>query len=151
MVHPDIVGNPMVTAASGTIGGDDLLLLTGELVSAYDPMFAFNRQTLAFLRTLKGSDGHYLWQAGLAPNQPNTIAGEPYVVMQDMPAIAANSMPVIYGDFTRGYVITDRTGMVMVRDEYSRKREAIVEITFHRWNTGQVVLPEAFKALKIKA
>lgn len=151
LVNADIVAGARVTAGSGTISGDDMILLTGDLKVGYNPMYGFNRQTLAFLRTLKGSDGHYLWQAGLAPNAPNTINGEPYMVMQDMPSIAVGALSVIYGDFLRGYCITDRTGMVMIRDEVSKKRQAIVELTFHRWNTGQVILSEAFKALQIKA
>lgn len=151
LVNAGVVADARITAGSGTIAGDDLLLLTGDLKVGYNPLYGFNRQTLAFLRTLKGSDGHYLWQAGLAPGVPNTIGGEPYKVMQDMPSIAVGALSVIYGDFMRGYCITDRTGMVVIRDELTRKKFAIVELTFHRWNTGQVVLPEAFKALKIKA
>lgn len=151
LVHPAIIAGARETAGSSTISGDDLLLLTGDLKVGYNPMYSFNRQTLAFLRTLKGSDGQYLWQASLAPNVPNTIAGEPYVVMQDMPSIATGALSVMYADFLRGYLIIDRTGMVIIRDEVTRKKFAIIELTFHRWNHGQVVLPEAFKALKIAA
>ena len=152
LVDPTIVADARTTESSTTVTGDDLLLMTGDLKVGYNPLFGFNRQTLAHLRTLKGSDGQYLWQAGLAPNQPNTIGGEGYVVMQDMPAFnVAGNLGVIYGDFARGYTIIDRTGTTMIRDDYTRKRENIVEITFHKYNTGQVTLPEAFKALKIKA
>lgn len=151
LVNPTVVANTRTTATAGTIEGDDLILLTGDLKVGYNPMYGFNRQTLAFLRTLKTEDGHYIWQAGLAPNVPNTLNGEPYVVFQDMPSIAANSLSVVYADFLRGYTITDRTGMMIIRDDVTKKRQAIVELTFHRWNTGQVALPEAFKVLKTKA
>lgn len=152
LTNPTVAANFRETANSGTIVGDDILLLTGDLKVGYNPMFAFNRQTLAFLRTLKGStNDHYLWQVGIGPNQPNTLGGDPYIVMQDMPSIAASALSVVYADFARGYTITDRTGLVVVRDELTRKKAAIVELTFHRWNHGQVVLAEAFKALKIKA
>jgi HK97 family phage major capsid protein len=151
LVNADVVAGAVETAGSGTISGDDLLLLTGQLKVGYNPMYGFNRQTLAFLRTLKGSDDQYLWQIGLAPGAPNTIAGEPYVVMQDMPSIATGALSVIYADFLRGYLIIDRTGMLIIRDEFTGKKAAIIELTFHRWNTGQVVLSEAFQALKIKA
>jgi len=142
----------LTTAGSLTISGDDLLLLTGELKSGYNPMYGFNRRTLAFIRTLKGSDGQYLWQTSLAPGAPNTIAGEPYDVFPDMPAYnVANNLSVIYADFKRGYTITDRVGMSIIRDQYAKKRQAIIETTFHRWNTGGVTLPEAFVALKTKS
>lgn len=151
LVNADVVAGAVETAGSGTISGDDLLLMTGRLKVGYNPMFGFNRQTLAFLRTLKGSDGQYLWQIGLAPNAPNTIAGDPYTVIQDMPSIATGALSVIYADFMRGYVITDRAGMQIIRDDFAKKRQAIIETTFHKYNTGQVILAEAFTALKIKA
>jgi hypothetical protein len=40
--------------------------------------------------------------------------------------------------------------MVIVRDEVTAARNAIIKLTFHRWNTGQVVLSEAFKLLQTK-
>jgi len=41
--------------------------------------------------------------------------------------------------------------MTIIRDEYSRKREGIVEFTFYKRFAGLVTLPEAFKKLKIAA
>jgi HK97 family phage major capsid protein len=151
LINADVVASKYTTAGSGTISGDDMLLITGELKQGYNPMYGFNRKTLAFLRTLKGTDNHYLWQASLAPGAPNTIAGEPYDVFQDMPDIAVGNLPVIYGDFLRGYTITDRTGMMMIRDDTTLASKAIVKVTFHRWNTGQVVLAEAMVPMEIKA
>jgi len=151
LVNASIVAGAVDTIGSGVVEGNDLLLLTGQLKVGQNPMFAFNRQTLAFLRTLQGSDGHYIWQSSLGPSAPNLIAGDPYILMQDMPSIAVGALPIIYADFMRGYTVIDRTGMTVIRDDYSQKRKAIIEMTFYRYNTGQVVLPEAFVALKIKA
>lgn len=152
LVDPTIVADARTGETSLTVTGDDLLLMTGDLKVGYNPLFGFNRQTLAHLRTLKGSDGQYLWQAGLAPNQPNTIGGESYAVMQDMPAYnVAGNLAVIYGDFLRGYQIIDRTGTTMIRDNITEADKNIIKLIFHKYNTGQVVLPEAFKAMKIKA
>jgi len=153
LVHPDIVAGAIDTQTTITLSGDDLLLLTGQLKVGYNPMYGFNRATLAFLRTLKAStSGTYIWQASLAPNVPNTIGGEPYAVFNDMPDYTTiGNLPVIYGDFKRGYTITDRTGTLIIRDQYAKKRQAIIEMTFHRWNTGQVTLAEAFVALEVKS
>lgn len=141
--------------ATGTAGvldqPDDLLTLTGELKTGYNPMFGFNRRTLADLRKLQGSDGHYLWQMGLAPDAPATIGGDPYILLEDMPDVAAGALAVIYGDFFRGYRIVDRTALQVIRDPYTNARQAQILLTFHRWNHGQVVLPEAFKALLINS
>jgi len=152
LVNAAVVAGASTSASTGTIEADDLTLLTGELKVGYDPMYAFNRKTLAFLRTLKATiDGHYIWQAGLAGAAPNTINGEAYAIFNDMPDIANGALAVVYADFMRGYTITDRTGLTVIRDDLTKKREAIVELTFHRYNTGQVTLPEAFVALKIKS
>lgn len=147
-----VVADARTSLVSGVITGDDVLLLAGDLKVGYNPMYAMNRQTLALLRTLKGStNDHYLWQVGLGPTQPNTLAGAPYILMQDMPSVAANSLSLAYADFARGYTIIDRTGLQVLRDEVTRKKNNIIELCFHRYNHGQVVLPEAFKLLKTKA
>lgn len=150
LINSTVAANVRTSATSGVVTFDDLLLLTGDLKVGYNPLFGFNRSTLAYLRTLKDGAGNYIWQPGNG-GLPNSIAGERYVLFQDMADIASNSLSIVYADFLRGYLITDRTGMVVVRDEFAKKRQAIVEITFHRWNTGQVVLDEAFKVLKTKA
>jgi len=139
------------SASSGTVGFDDIMNLTGDLKTGYNPVYVFNRTTLAFLRTLKGGDGHPLWQPGMNGVVMNTINGFPYLIANDMPDIASTTIPVAFGDFARGYTIIDRTGMAVIRDEVTQKKKAIVEFTLQRWNTGQVTLPEAIKLLKVKA
>lgn len=144
--------NSYAAEGKNTITGDDLILLIGELKRGYNPIFGFNRQTLAYLQTLKGGDGQYLWQGSLGAGAPNTIAGIPYAVMQDVPdRDGSGNLAVVLGDFARGYTIIDRTGLSVIRDDVTRKKHRIIELCFTKYNTGKVVLPEAFKALKIKA
>ena len=151
LVHPDVISGARETSVSGGITAKDLILLTGDLKVGYNPMYAFNRRTLATLRTQVGGDGQFIWQSGLAAGAPNTLNGLPYLVMEDMPDIVSGNLAVMFADFRRGYTIIDRTGMTVIRDNLTRAKENIIELTFHRYNTGQVVLSEAFKALKIKA
>ena len=151
LVNSGVQTNAFTSESVGVITGDDLINLTGQLKAGYNGVFGFNRKTRATIRRLKGTDGHYLWIPTFAPGEPATINGDPYVVIQDMPEIAASNYPVVYADFSRGYKIIDRTGMAVVRDELTRKKNAIVELTFHRWNHGKVILPEAFVPLKVKA
>jgi HK97 family phage major capsid protein len=139
------------TAASGTLDADAVILLTGDLKTGYNPIYTLNRRTLATIRTLKGGDGHYLWQPGLNGVVASTINGFSYRLLNDMPDIAGGAYSIAFGDFLRGYTIVDRTGLAIVRDEVTQKKKAIIEFTLHRWNTGQVTLPEAIKLLKIKA
>ena len=150
-VDARVVANARTSATSATIGFDDMMNLTGDLKTGYNPVYVFNRRTLAFLRTLKGGDGHPLWQPGMNGIVVNTMNGFPYLIAEDMADIASNSISVAFGDFARGYTIIDRTGMAVIRDEVTQKKKAIVEFTPQRWTTGQVTLPEAIKLLKVKA
>lgn len=150
-VNADVLANARTSAVSATIGFDDMMNLTGDLKTGYNPVYVLNRTTLAFLRTLKGGDGHPLWMPGMNGMVMNTINGFPYLIANDMPDIASGSISVAFGDFARGYTIVDRTGMSVVRDEFTQKKLAIVEFTLNRWNTGQVVVPEAIKLLQTKA
>ena len=147
----EIISNAAVTETSGAISGDDILMLQGRLKAGYNEMLCMNRLTLSTCRTLKGQDGHYLWQPALNGATANTIAGVPYFINQDMPDIAANSTPIAIADWKRGYEIVDRAGLSIVRDDITRKKQAIVEITLHRYLTGAPVMKEAFKVLKVKA
>lgn len=146
-----IVAAARTSTTSATVDADDVILLTGDLKAGYNPGYTMNRRTLAFLRTLKSTDGVFLWQPGLNGPVANTINGFPYLLANDMPDIASNSLSIAFGDFQRGYTIIDRTGISVIRDELTRKKEAIIEFTINRWTTGQVTLPEAIQLLKTKA
>jgi len=140
---------------AAAITPNSVILLTGDLKVGYQPVYVLNRRTLAVLRTFRADAvaaadgaGLFLWQPGMNGPVSNTINGFPYILADSMPNIAANAYVIAFGDFRRGYTIVDRTGMSVIRDEVSQKRKAIVEFTWHRWNTGQVVLTEAIKLLK---
>jgi HK97 family phage major capsid protein len=45
----------------------------------------------------------------------------PVVEAEDMPDMAPNSLSLAFGDFRRGYLVVDRTGIRVLRDPYSAK------------------------------
>ena len=137
--------------AAGTLSPDDPILIQGQLKTGYDGTFVLNRRTLANLRTKKASDNSYLWQPGLNGPAASTLSGDPYILANSMPDIANDALCLAYGSFRIGYLIVDRTATEVIRDDYSLKKQAIVEFTIHRWNTGKVVLPEAIKLLKLNS
>lgn len=142
----------IVSSVADKITFDSLIHATGQLKYGYNPIYAFNRKTLAEIRKLKDGEGGYLWQAGnLAAGVPNQLNGYNYIILPDMPDIGANTYPVIFGDFARGYVIGDRKGMTMLRDEITKKREGKIEFTWYKRFAGMVQLPEAFLKIKISA
>lgn len=137
---------------------NSILLSQGDVKTGYDLTYVLNRRTLATIRTFRGDAasagdgaGQYLWLPGLNGPASSTLGGLPYVLSNSMDDIAAGNYPVGVGDFRRGYTITDRTSMEVIRDELTLASTASIKFTFLRWNTGQVTLPEAITLIKIAA
>lgn len=138
------------SGSASAITFDSLITVTGALKVGYNPIYAFNRSTLASIRNLKDNQNNYLWTAGnLSAGVPNQLNGFNYIILPDMPNIGANLFPVVFGDFKKGYVIGDRKGMTMLRDDITKKREGRVEFTWYKRFAGAVQLPEAFVKIKI--
>jgi HK97 family phage major capsid protein len=83
--------------------------------------WVMNRKTQAALRKLKDSDGNYLWQPAATPDGRAALMGFPLVEAEDMPDIAAGSTSIAFGDFRRGYLVVDRTGVNVLRDPFTAK------------------------------
>ncbi len=108
-----------------------------------------NKLVLATLRKYKTVDGHYLWQPAVAAGQPPTFMGYPITEAEDMPAVAANSFPLAFGDFREGYLIADRVGMRITRDEITAP--GFVKFYVRKRVGGKLRNTQAIKLLKIAA
>jgi len=153
LVNSDIAVTPSGTAL--TIGLTETITLFGELKVGYEPVYFWNRKTLVHLRTIRtdsgagAGTGNYLWREG-AEGQPSTLNGIPYRIFQAMPDFdTANAKAVGLGDFARGYTIFDSMMIELLRDEVTQADEAIINMHWFRYNTGQVVIPEAFKLISV--
>jgi HK97 family phage major capsid protein len=83
--------------------------------------WVMNRKTQAVVRKLKDAQGNYLWQPPASAGAQAQLMGFPLVEAEDMPDIAANALPVAFGNFQRGYLVVDRVGVRILRDPYSAK------------------------------
>ena len=83
--------------------------------------FAMSRVTQSVVRKMKDGQGNYLWQPSAIAGTPSTLLGFPVTEAEEMPDIAAASMSIAFGDFKRGYLVVDRTGIRVLRDHYSMK------------------------------
>lgn len=52
---------------------------------------------------------------------PETLLGYPIEIDDYIPAVAAGSYPIIFGDMRQGYAILERPGIGVLRDMYSNK------------------------------
>lgn len=109
--------------------------------------FVMNRATVAAFRKLKDKQGQYLWQPAVAAAEPSTLVGYPITEAEDMPDIAANTFPLAFGDFRRGYIVVDRIGTRVLRDPYSAK--PFVQFYTTKRVGGGVQNYEAIKLLKV--
>lgn len=144
-VDPNV---PEFDTATSTLTFDDMINIAGELKSGYNPMYFFNRRTMAYLRQLKDQNDRYLWSGPFgdsASGAAATINGYRYssafIDMDDVDV--ANGFPVLFADMVRFYQIVDRTDITIIRDEYTRKVEGIVEYTMNKWCFGKPKIKEA--------
>ena len=111
--------------------------------------WVMNSATLAIVRKLKAADGSFLWQPGLVEGQPNRLLGYPVVEAEDMPDVAANALPIAFGNFRAGYLIAERTATAILRDPFTNK--PFVHFYATKRIGGQVLDSDAIKLLKIAA
>lgn len=137
------------TVADSDGQANGLLTLKHAIKTAYtrNATWALNRTTLGSVRKLKDGDKNYIWMPGIAAGKPNTIDGDPYVEVPDMPSEGAGNKPIVYGDFRRAYTWIDRISMEMLRDPYTQATSGNVRFIVRKRVAGQVVLAEAIRAL----
>lgn len=136
---------------ASALQADAIISLMYAVKTAYamNGTFAMNRSTLAAVRKLKDSQGQYLYEPNQALGLPPTIQGKGFIEAPDMPDIAANAFPILFGDFRRGYIIIDRQQISVVRDDLTLALKRVVRFVGSKRVGGQVVLAEAIKKLKI--
>lgn len=137
------------SSGSAPAQGDPLINLQTALKSEYRNMpgtaWAMNATLVGRVRRLRDNQGHYLWMPGFGTS-PSTLLGFPIAEFNDMPALAADSFSVAFGNWAEGYSIVDRIGIRILRDPFSSKPH--VEFYATKRVGGDVVNPEAIKLLK---
>lgn len=110
-----------------------------------------NRSTIGFMRGMQDTTGRFLWTDGLTPGNPPTLLGRPVIEAPDFPDIAANALPIAFGDAFAGYRVVDRVSLALLRDPYSMATNGLTRFHARRRVGGKVVKPEAFRIMKIAA
>jgi HK97 family phage major capsid protein/HK97 family phage prohead protease len=145
----------VVSGAAATLGsdpGDKLIDVFSAIptLHAQNGAWAMNRKTLAAIKKIKDTTGNYLWQPSLRDGAPSTLLGRPVIEMVDMPDIAANATPIVFGDWS-GYRIVDRVDMSILSDPYTRAKNGINVFHARKRVGGDVTNPDRFVKLKIAA
>jgi len=140
----------VVSGNASAITSDALINTVYDLLPEYrsNACWVLNSTTIALIRKLKDSEGRYLWSDSLAPGDPAMLLGFKVVEANNMPDVAADAIPVLFGDFMSGYCIVDRS-MSLLRDPYSDKR--YVQFYSRKRTSGNIVDSNAIRCLKIAA
>ena len=128
---------------------DKIVSLQHALKAQYRPGAAWlmNDTTLGVARQMKdGSGSYYLWQPDPAGSFGGRFLGSPVEVDDNMPAIGAGSYSVAYGNFQRGYLIVNRAGTTLIRDNITAK--GTTNFNFRRRFGAGIYNYEAIKLMK---
>jgi len=112
-------------------------------------VWVMNSATLARIRKFKTSDGAFIWQPGLGPDQPQTLLGYRVVEVDAMPDVAADSLSIGFGNFQAGYLIAQRAQTTVLKDPYSNK--PYVHFYATRRVGGAVLDSRAIKLMRFSA
>lgn len=139
------------TGSASALTGDSLYAIQGDIPTGYNLVWMLNRKTLnAHIRTLKDTYGQYLFVPSIGSRDfPNTIAGLPYVLANDMPDVGAGTFPIVLGDYRKCYYIVDNVNFELIEDPYTQATSGKRRFIVNKRTGGQVVLTEGLRKLKV--
>lgn len=141
----------IVSGSASALTPDGLVDLVFALKSVYRPgsIFGMTRTTEREVRQLKDGQSNYLWQPDFTQTSTARLLGFPVVEMPDLAEIAANALPIVFGNLKRVYQVVDRGGLRVLRDPYTIKGK--VKFYSTKRVGGGVVNFEAIKLQKVSA
>lgn len=109
--------------------------------------WVMSRSTMAAIAKLKATTNEYLLQPALAERVRPTLLGYPVFTCDAMPAVAANSYSVCFGNWRRGYLLVDRgASRITVDDNVTTPGQ--VKFYVRRRVGGCVLNNDAIKLIK---
>ena len=143
----------VTTGNAATLGTDPaatIIALFHKLQTAFaqNGVWLMNRNTLGTLRQLKDGNGRFIMVDPISAGMPVTLLGRPIVEAVDMPDVAANAFPIMFGDMS-GYRIVDRVGLSVLRDPYTLATKGQVRFHSRKRVGGDVTHADRFVKLKV--
>lgn len=147
----DAIGQVNLGSAAA-VNADGLVELQNTLKEQYqaNAVFGMKRATYGDVLKLKGNDNYFFGQTMLKDGQLQAqLLGKNVIFMDDMPAVAANALSIVYADFGVAYTIVDRVGLVVLKDPFTNKGFMTYYTT--KRTGGDVTSFDAIKIGKISA
>lgn len=137
-------------AAAMPTAGTTLMDMVAAIKAGYRPNAAWlsTKKALLAVRKYNGTDSISFWEPSMQAGTPSRLLGYPVYEAEDFgDSATANAFPMAFGDFRRGYLITDRVGVTLIRDNLTNKPFVIFYAT--KRLGGTVQNSEAIKLLKL--
>ena len=93
-----------------------------------------------------GSGQYYLWQPDPLVGFGGRLLGSPVEIDDNMPVIASGSYSIAYADFRQAYVVVNRSGIMVIRDNITAKGKT--KFNFRKRIGGGIQNFEAVKLMK---
>ena len=143
----------IISGTDGDFDGDFFINLQNSLFEKFqsNAKWFMRRQTFGNVLKLKDTKGNYLinLQNMMLLGAEKMLLGAPVKFASDMPAMATDSLSVLYGDVKQAYQIVDRLGMRILRDPYSNK--PMISFTAYKRSGGDYKNYQAVKIGKLAA
>lgn len=141
-----------ITAASGnstTFNYDAIVTLVYTVPVQYREGSRFVVSDLAArnLRLIKDTAGNPLWSTSMAAGAPDTFMGYPITTHPDMPAPAATTKSMMFGNWDLAYTIRRVRGIGMQRQNELHSDNGQVGFRSFERLDGRVVLADAARAM----
>ncbi len=112
-------------------------------------VWLMNSATAGLVDKFKNEQGDYIWREGQTAGAPASLLGYPVEIDEGMPDVAADALPIAFGNFQQGYLIVDRPGLRVLRDPYTAK-PGVLFYAYKRVGGG-AANTESIKFLKVGA
>lgn len=113
-------------------------------------VWGMKRATFGSVISLKDTYGQFVFQSRFINEMDQMVLlGKEVVFMDDMDAVAANALAVVYGNFKLGYTIVDRFGFRVIRDDVTNK--PYIQFYTTKRVGGDVTNYDCLKIMKVKA
>ncbi len=112
------------SGSNGNFVPDTIKKLKNSLKGRYQAraVFTIKRAEWFNIITQKNGTGDYLLDRNsFKDSDTNILLGKPVILFDDMPDSATGSLSMAYGDFGAGYIIIDRIGIRVIRDNVTEK------------------------------
>lgn len=153
LLHGTTIGrvNSGAAAGLGDNAFDTVIKLFFSIKGEYAQKgtFVMNSATFATLAIAKNENGDYLFPQSLQAGLAGVILGREVAIDENMPAIAAGSTPILFGDITRAYGVFDQPTFFVQENPYRVSGRVYFEA--EKRVGGNVLNPNAAKLLRIAA